>query len=102
MTGINPIVSPSVSPVQPISAGAPTARVDGDSNFGNAITGAIQSVSDAEREADQLAVAVASGQETSVSDLMIATSKATLSVELMAQVRNRAVEAYQEIMRMQV
>jgi flagellar hook-basal body complex protein FliE len=102
MTGINPVTASTFLPIQPASVGTPTARVDGGSQFGDAITGAIQSVSDAERQADHLAVAVASGEETSVSDLMIATSKATLSVELMAQVRNRAVEAYQEIMRMQV
>jgi flagellar hook-basal body complex protein FliE len=33
---------------------------------------------------------------------MIASTQATLSVDLLVQVRNRAVEAYQEIMRMQV
>jgi flagellar hook-basal body complex protein FliE len=33
---------------------------------------------------------------------MIATTKATLSVDMLVQMRNRAVEAYQEVMRMQV
>jgi flagellar hook-basal body complex protein FliE len=33
---------------------------------------------------------------------MVATTKAALSVEMLVQVRNKAIEAYQEIMRMQV
>jgi flagellar hook-basal body complex protein FliE len=45
---------------------------------------------------------IARGGETSIEELMVATTKATLTTEMLVQVRNRAVEAYQEIMRMQV
>ncbi len=70
--------------------------------FAEKIGGALESVSEAERQADALAQDVAAGGETSVHELMVATTKATLSVELLVELRNKAIEAYQEVMRMQV
>ena len=52
--------------------------------------------------ADQLGAELATGKLENLHDFMAATAKANLAVELTASVRNRAVEAYQEIMRMQV
>lgn len=78
-----------------------TASV-GDTSFAEQIGGALQSASDGERSADLLAQDVAAGGDTPVHELMIATTKAQLGVETLVQVRNKAVEAYQEIMRMQV
>lgn len=40
--------------------------------------------------------------QADVNDVMIASSKAELSLALTAQVRNKVIEAYQEIMRMQL
>jgi flagellar hook-basal body complex protein FliE len=40
--------------------------------------------------------------EVSLSDVIIAGEKARLSLELTLQLRNKAIEAYQEIMRMQI
>ena len=73
-----------------------------DSGFGDMIANTIAEVSAAEATADRIAVGVAAGQDENIHELLIASSKATLGVQLLTQVRNRAVEAYQEIMRMQV
>ena len=96
----------SVAPIPPISAvgapagaAAPTSPAPG---FGDAVGSALEAVSKAEAEADFLAQDIAAGGESGVHELMVAMTKASLSVELLSQVRNRAVEAYQEIMRMQV
>ena len=70
--------------------------------FGDTIAGALEAVSEAEFNADALATDVALGGDTSVQELMVAMTKASLSVDLLVQVRNKAVEAYQEIMRMQI
>jgi flagellar hook-basal body complex protein FliE len=74
----------------------------GDEGFASSVRKALESVSAAERQADAIAVDIASGGNTGVHELMVATAKASLSVDLLVQVRNRAVEAYQEIMRMQI
>lgn len=96
----------SISGISGISGISPsstqrTGPVDG-TEFADKIGNALQSVSDGERAADVLAQDVAAGGDTPVHELMIATTKAQLGVETLVQVRNKAVEAYQEIMRMQV
>ena len=45
---------------------------------------------------------MASGQDVDIADTMIAISKADISFRMMLQVRNKALSAYEEIMRMQV
>ena len=45
---------------------------------------------------------VAAGGETSIHEAMVAGQKANLSMRLALQIRNKALEAYQEMMRMQV
>jgi flagellar hook-basal body complex protein FliE len=82
--------------------GSATAAGSVGGDFGNSIAEALEAVSEAEFNANALAEDVAMGGETSVQDLMVAMTKASLSVDLLLQVRNRAVEAYQEIMRMQI
>lgn len=45
---------------------------------------------------------VAAGGETSLHEAMVAGQKANLSMRFVLQIRNKAMEAYQEMMRMQV
>ena len=89
---------PAVTPPTSTQPASPTKGA----GFGETIGKALEAVSDAEQHADAVAQDVASGGDSSVQDLMVAMSKASLSVDLLVQVRNRAVEAYQEIMRMQI
>lgn len=70
--------------------------------FGEALNRSLQSVSQLEHQADSTAASFATGGATAVHEVMTATTKSRLAVDAMVAVRNRAVEAYQEIMRMQV
>ena len=54
------------------------------------------------KESDRLNMELAAGRITDVSEVVIASEKAGIATQLTMQVRNRAIEAYQEIMRMQV
>ena len=87
--------------VQTTQAAPAVVETTGE-GFGDQITSLLEDVSAAEFNADALATDVALGGDTSVHELMVAMTKASLSVDLLVQVRNRAVEAYQEIMRMQI
>lgn len=66
--------------------------------LGKAI-GQLQSVSDT---ANQKVNAMATGQDVELSDVMLSLEAESLSVSLATQVRNKAVEAYQEVFRMQM
>lgn len=70
------------------------------SDFGSLVTNGLQQVSNMEHQADAAVQDLATGGPTRIEDVMIATSQAQLGVELLSKVRDRALEAYQEVMRM--
>ncbi len=74
----------------------------GDSGFGNAITGALDNLQATQNKADSLALDAATGDLQNVHDYMIAATQASLQTELTVAVRNKALEAFGEIMRMQI
>ncbi|MBI6545164.1 MAG: flagellar hook-basal body complex protein FliE [Cyanobacteria bacterium NC_groundwater_1444_Ag_S-0.65um_54_12] len=53
-------------------------------------------------QAGELKEQLASGEDVALHDVMIAAEKASISIQLTTQIRNKLLEAYQEIMRMQV
>lgn len=101
---IDPISAISM-PASPAGLVAPTAAgpsAGGGGDFMSSISDALGSVSDAHAKVDELSVAAATGDLTAVHQLTIATAEAQLLTQLTVEVRNRAVEAFNEIMRMQV
>ena len=74
--------------------------VPGAGGFGAAIDRALSGVVDAQAQADALAGQAATGQSVEVHDVMVAATQAQLATELTVAVRNRALESFNEIMRM--
>jgi len=70
--------------------------------FSKFLTDAIQDVNKLQQTADQASLDLAAGKIQDVSQAVIASEKAAISLQLTMQVRNKVVDAYQEIMRMQV
>lgn len=74
-----------------------------DPTFANRLQEALQEVNRLQIEADQAALSLAAGGEPEeLHHLMIATTRAQLSLQLTVQVVNKVLQAYQEISRMQV
>lgn len=71
-------------------------------SFGDTLKEAIQGVNQLQKDADKKMQDLATGKAKSIPDVMIATEKADIALKLMVQVRNKIIEAYQEVMRMQV
>ncbi len=69
--------------------------------FRDMLNKAVSKVNDDILEAQQISERMAKGEPVDVADTMIAISKADVSFRLLMQVRNRALSAYEEIMRMQ-
>lgn len=82
-------------------ASAGTAPVTSNPSGGDFVAG-LADAAQALNEADQLGRQLATGQLEDLSVYMAAATKASLAVDFVVAVRDRAVEAYQEIMRMQV
>jgi len=62
----------------------------------------VSKVNDMQVRSDQSIQALASGENKNLHEVMISMEKASISFLFMSQVRNKAIEAYQEVMRMQV
>jgi flagellar hook-basal body complex protein FliE len=72
-----------------------------DSGFGTAITNALQGVVDAGHDADDKSMqAIAGGGN--LTDVVTAVSKAELSLQTTIAIRDRAMQAYQDVMRMPI
>lgn len=71
-------------------------------DFGTAVAGQLNSVDGALKAADQQVRLLASGQEVAAHDVMISLEEARMQLMLLSEVRNRVVEAYQELSRMQL
>ena len=79
---------------------APVKAAD-DTAFANGITGAIDELRSLQSDSDALKVAAVTGDLDDIHSAMIASSRAAVTLELVAAVRNKGVDAFNEIMRMQ-
>jgi flagellar hook-basal body complex protein FliE len=78
-----------------------SSEVTGKS-FADTLKEAIGSVNALQKNADVQMQNLATGRTDNVAEVMIATEQADIALKLMVQVRNKIIDAYQEIMKMQV
>jgi flagellar hook-basal body complex protein FliE len=93
--------APGAIPAGDIATTAAGAA-NGSQGFGQALTKALDGLQGAQAKADHLAVGAATGDLTNVHDYMIAATEASLATQLTVAVRNKAVEAFNQIMNMGV
>jgi flagellar hook-basal body complex protein FliE len=70
-------------------------------DFGAMVSQGLHKLQEVQNTADDLSIEAATGRLTDVHDYIIAATEATLATSLTVSVRNRALEAFNEIMRMQ-
>ena len=73
-----------------------------DGSFSNVLGKLVQEVGAKQGAANDAVNGLLSGQNVSLHQAMIATQEASVSFQLMVEVRNRLLDSYQELMRMQV
>lgn len=82
-----------------VSKTGSSATVDGAGKFFSEL---VSKVNDIQVQSDKSIQGLASGENKNLHEVMIAVEKASISFQFMSHVRNKALEAYQEVMRMQV
>lgn len=75
---------------------------EGSVSFKDLIMDALKNVNSLEQESDKMTEDFIAGRTDDIHSVMIAAEKASISLQFMVEVRNKIVDAYQEIMRMQV
>lgn len=92
---------PPIGAVTPPAAPAPVAP-SGGGGFGNMLAGELGKLDNLQQQASTSAEQLATGKATDVSSVAMEIERASLALQLAAQVRNKAVDVYQELFRMQV
>jgi flagellar hook-basal body complex protein FliE len=86
------------------SAGASAANSTtgtGGNSFSTAFSGAIDNLQQLQGTSDSLAIQAVTGNLDDIHQATLASTRAQVTLELVAGVRNKAVDAFNEIMRMQ-
>jgi flagellar hook-basal body complex protein FliE len=97
-------ILPIPQPFTPLDSGIqrlPAGKVEGQS-FGQVLKDMLSETNDLQNSASAIAEKFALGEVTDIHDVMIAAEKAGVSFELVMEIRNKLIDAYQEFMRMQV
>ncbi|WP_084125118.1 flagellar hook-basal body complex protein FliE [Demequina sp. NBRC 110054] len=82
-------------------ASAVSGSAESDSAFASSLASAVENVQGLQSNADALAVQAVTGDLEDVHQYTIAATEASVTLELVSAVRNKAVEAFTTIMNMQ-
>ena len=82
--------------------GSDEAKSEGALSFQDHLRQGLSEVNQHQATAETMQANLVSGKSENIHETMLAATKAELSFNLMVQLRNKALEAYSEIMRMQV
>ncbi len=106
--GFTPYAAPQLSadPLGAVGAPgrvqAPTGPTGPSAAFGDLVLDGIDRLEAVQDRSDQLAVKAATGDLSNIHDYTLAATEASVTTQLTVAVRNRALEAFNEIMRMPV
>lgn len=98
-----------VSPIAPVQGVIPTDYLSGagatngtdGSAFGASLAGAVDNLQQLQSTSKELAVSAVTGNLDDIHNATLAASRAQITLELVATMRNKGVDAFNEIMRMQ-
>jgi flagellar hook-basal body complex protein FliE len=98
-----PIASIGGSPLSPklpgVGGGGPKP---GGADFGSVLKDVVGALGQLGAKADASSLALAKGDPIDIHEVMLSTEQASLGFSMALQVRNKLVDAYQEVMRMSV
>jgi len=100
---MNPIIN-SQTGLQPLPLQVPnTNPVEKvGSDFSKMIQSSINQTVAAEAQSEKAIESLQSGETKNLHDVMISVEKADISLKMLVQFRNKALQAYEEVMRMQI
>ena len=97
---MNPI---AISPAQ-MNGTLPTKAAPGaqGAGFGDILQESIAAVNQQAQEATALSEGLVSGQHSNIHETMIAMEESSISFRMLAKVQNKVIDAYREVMRLQL
>lgn len=98
---VPPVVAPT-APATPAATGTTGATGASGSGFGSMLVDGIDHLQQVQSTSDQLAVQAATGDLSAIHQYTIAATEASVTTQLTVAMRNKALEAFNDIMRMPV
>lgn len=95
--GMQPVIPAGSSSFQ-----SPGVKGVGSTGFSEILSKSLGAVNGQLQEADQLSQGLASGQHANIHETMIAVEKSEISFRMMTKVQQKVIDAYREVMRMQL
>ena len=101
---INPVSlwTPTQAINQASNIKVPVTSYEAQQSFAATLKDAIASVNDKQIQSDALTNKLINGGDVDLHEVMIAAQKASVTLNATIEIRNKAVEAYQEMMRMSI
>lgn len=85
-----------------VGSSGSVGETSGDTSFGSVLGKMVQEVNAKQTAASDTLNALQGGQNVSLHQAVIAMEEANVSFQLMVEVRNKLLDSYQELMRMQI
>lgn len=106
MTNITPNLTPGSIPLPPavgsLGSGGAAGGVEGRSAFKDVLLESIEQVNSMQQDANKAMEAFATGGDVTPAEVLTAVQKADLAFRMMMQIRNKLVQAYQEVQNIRV
>jgi len=109
IAGFTPYAAPQVSGADALNGVGGAARTSGpqgpegpNKDFGDMVIDGIERLSATQQQSDALAVQAATGDLSNIHDYTIAATQAQVMTQVTVAVRNKALEAFTEMMRMPI
>ncbi|MEC2076983.1 flagellar hook-basal body complex protein FliE [Metabacillus fastidiosus] len=100
---INRVAPLNMQTIQPLAQKEAVNEVKANKiSFGEILKQSINEVNASQAMSDKMTEALAAGKNVELHNVMISAEKASVTLTIATEVRNKAIEAYQEMMRMQV
>ncbi|WP_163101502.1 flagellar hook-basal body complex protein FliE [Peribacillus alkalitolerans] len=100
-TGLTPLTGVFVNKLSKPSTTTPTPY-EAQEKFASVLKESINKVNEAQIQSDKVTERMIRGENVDLHTVMITSQKASITLQTTMEIRNKVVEAYQEIMRMQV
>ena len=92
---------PSITPAS-VTANKPTSATSDTGSFSDVFSKLLGGVNQQQLASEEAVQQLVAGENDNLQDVVLSVAKADLSFRMVLEIRNRLIEAYQEVMRMQV
>ncbi|MFH1265560.1 MAG: flagellar hook-basal body complex protein FliE [Planctomycetota bacterium] len=99
---MNPVTNVSAPLSLPVPSLGKAGVAEGSQSFKDVLVNSIREVNSMQQDADQAIEALYSGEEINPAEVLTAVQKADIAFRLLMQIRNKMVQAYQEVQNIRV